>query len=352
MTPPRSVHDVTGAMEFLHLSAKCGQDPLLVQAAGGNTSIKADGLLWVKASGTELADALLKDIFVPVRLAPLLAGLERGDPACETSAAFVANELNLAGLRPSIETTFHAVLPQRVVVHVHCVETLSWACREDGEEELRTRLKGLPWVWAPYGRPGLPLSLQIKARLSPIPSVVVLGNHGLVVAGETVEAAAALLAEVGRRLRRPVAEARPANWGALEEAGNGSGYLPVRDAQVHAIATDRFRLGVASNGSLYPDHVIFLGPSVVVTRTGESAAAALAREPRPIAPLLLVPGAGALLPQGALPAAHALARCLADVTARLRPGEPLRYLKPTDEMALLNWDAEKYRQALAKRAIQ
>ena len=350
MTTHKSIRDVPGAMEFLHYSAKCGQDPLLVQAAGGNTSIKADGVLWVKASGTELADSLLKDIFVPVRLAPLLTGLERGDPACETSAAFVATEANPKGLRPSIETTFHAVLPQRVVVHVHCVETLAWACREDGEVELRTRLKGLDWMWVPYGRPGLPLSLQLKARLSPIPSVVVLGNHGLVVAAGTVEGAAKLLAEVGRRLRRPVAEAKPANWAKLEEAANGSSYLPVRDAQVHGIATDPFRLEVAATGSLYPDHVIFLGPSVVVLREGERVADALVREPRPIAPLLLVPGAGALLPQAALPAAHALARCLADVTARLRPGEALRYLKPTDEMALLNWDAEKYRQALAKRA--
>ncbi len=349
MTAHNSIRNVTGAMEFLHYSAKCGQDSLLVQAAGGNTSIKADGTLWVKASGTELADALLKDIFVPVRLAPLLTGLERGDPACETSAEFVVKEANPGGLRPSIETTFHAVLPQRVVIHVHCVETLSWACREDGETELRTRLKGLDWVWVPYGRPGLPLSLQIKARLSPVPSVIVLGNHGLIVAADTVDAAAKLLVEVGRRLRRPAVEAMPANWAQLEEVAAGSPYVPVRDAQVHGIANDPFRLQAASQGSLYPDHVIFLGPSVVVLKDGERAADALAREPRPIAPLLLVPGAGALLPLSALPAAHALARCLADVTARLRPGDPLRYLQPADEYALLNWDAEKYRQALAKR---
>lgn len=350
MTQHKSVRDVPGAMEFLHLSAKCGQDPLLVQAAGGNTSIKEDGVLWVKASGTELADTLLKDIFLPVRLAPLLTGLERGDPACETSADFVVKELNPKGLRPSIETTFHAVLPQRVVVHVHCVETISWASREDGEGELRTRLKGLDWVWVPYARPGLPLSMGLRARMSPIPSVVVLGNHGLVVAAETVEGAAKLLVEVGRLLRRPAAEPKPANWARLEEAAKGSSFVPVRDPQVHGIATDPFRLEVAAMGSLYPDHVIFLGPSVVVLGEGESAADALVREPRPIAPLLLVPGAGALLPQAALPSAHALARCLADVTARLRPGEPLHYLTPKDEMALLNWDAEKYRQALAKRA--
>ena len=349
MTTHTSVRDLPGATEFLHLSAKTGQDPLLVQGPGGNTSIKADGTLWVKASGTELADALLKDIFLPVRLSHLLAGLERGDPASETSADFVVKELNPKGLRPSIETTLHAVLPQRIVVHVHCVETLGWACRSDAEARLGERLNGLSWVFVPYARPGLPLTQGLSARLSPVPSVVVLGNHGLVVAGETVEAAAKLLAEVARRLRRLPAKARPANWAQLEAAAAGSSYLPVRDADVHAIATDPGRLAMAGKGSLYPDHVIFLGPSVIVLGEGESAAAALARAPRPIAPLLLLPGAGVLLPRDATPSVRALARCLADVTARLGSGDPLRYLQPADELALLNWDAEKYRQAMAKR---
>ena len=39
------------------LSARIGRDPLLVQASSGNTSIKADRILWVKASGKWLADA-------------------------------------------------------------------------------------------------------------------------------------------------------------------------------------------------------------------------------------------------------------------------------------------------------
>ena len=42
------------------LSAKLGSDPLLVQAAGGNTSLKRDGIMWIKASGTWLRDALAK----------------------------------------------------------------------------------------------------------------------------------------------------------------------------------------------------------------------------------------------------------------------------------------------------
>ena len=39
------------------LSAKVGANPLLVQAAGGNTSLKENGVLWIKASGTWLMNA-------------------------------------------------------------------------------------------------------------------------------------------------------------------------------------------------------------------------------------------------------------------------------------------------------
>lgn len=50
------------------LSARVGADPLLVQAAGGNTSIKGDGVMWIKASGTWLRDATAREIMVPVRI--------------------------------------------------------------------------------------------------------------------------------------------------------------------------------------------------------------------------------------------------------------------------------------------
>ena len=50
------------------LSAKLGNDLSLIQASGGNTSIKLDGKLWVKASGKKLKNALNEDIFVSLDL--------------------------------------------------------------------------------------------------------------------------------------------------------------------------------------------------------------------------------------------------------------------------------------------
>jgi hypothetical protein len=59
-----------------------------------------------------------------------------------------------------------------------------------------------------------------------------------------------------------------------------------------------------------------------------------------------VPEKGVLLPGDATPAIHAMARCLADVARRLKPEDPVRTLTLEEELALVNWDAEKYRQAL------
>jgi len=182
------------------VSAELGANRLLIQAAGGNTSIKADGVLWVKASGRWLAQALDEPIFAALDLPRLTAAMALGDPACETCDAFVRADLSAPGLRPSVETTLHAGLPQRVVLHVHCVETISNAVLEDGAARIAPLLDGLKWHWVPYTRPGFPLFQTI----TPGADVYVFANHGLVVAADTLEAAVALLATVGRRLARPI----------------------------------------------------------------------------------------------------------------------------------------------------
>ena len=136
------------------LSARVGADPWLVQAAGGNASLKDQGVLWIKASGTWLKDAARRDIFVPIDHAALLDALDRRDPAADACLPFVRADLDSTGLRPSIETSVHALMPQRVVVHVHCVNTIAWAIRDDAEARLADLLREFAWAFVPYARPG------------------------------------------------------------------------------------------------------------------------------------------------------------------------------------------------------
>ena len=87
-----------------YLSASIGADPMLVQGAGGNTSVKQAGVLWIKASGTWLKNARDDEIMVPVALAPLLDAVSHRSPAAEAAGQFTLADLNPRQLRPSIET--------------------------------------------------------------------------------------------------------------------------------------------------------------------------------------------------------------------------------------------------------
>ena len=109
------------------LSARIGADPLLVQGAGGNTSVKHGEIMWIKASGKWLSEAAREDMFVPVHFKPLLAALREGHPDAERAQKFIAGGHDANGLRPSIETSVHALLPQKIVAHVHCVSTIALA---------------------------------------------------------------------------------------------------------------------------------------------------------------------------------------------------------------------------------
>src|ERR1700736_3000630 len=166
------------------LSAKLGHNLDLVQAGGGNTSLKHNGTLWVKASGKWLAHAMDEEMFLPVPIVDILKCMD-GDNE------YIEEHTTASGqtLRPSVETSMHAVLPHRVVVHVHSVRTIAWAVRADMPAPLTDRLAGLRWEWIPYIHPGLILGKEIRARLSSKPDVLVLGNHGLVVAADDCDAA-------------------------------------------------------------------------------------------------------------------------------------------------------------------
>lgn len=353
-SPDRRALD--GDPEFralMALSAEVGADPLLVQAAGGNVSLKRGGVLWIKASGTWLKDALERDLMVPVDLDALRAAMAAGDRRADRGQAFVRRDLDVGGLRPSIETTVHCCLPQTVVVHVHCVETIAWSTLADAETALAAPLAGLNWAFIPYVRPGLPLARAIVARTGPETDVVILGNHGLVVAGDSVAAAADLLRDVSTRLRRPCRAAPDADLARLRALGDGSGYRLPKHASAHAAATDPLSRALAAAGSLYPDHVIFLGPAATVLALGETPAQAVARaaaRDRPPPVLLLVPGAGVLLAEDVSAGAEELAPCLSAVTARLGSADRVNYLTADQDAELTGWDAERYRRQLDKAA--
>ena len=327
-----------GLAELAAFSAEIGRDPEQVQAAGGNTSLKEAGVLWVKASGLWLADALERDIFVPVRARSRFCDGIAADAADPVSGAVMA-ALNPEGLRPSIETTLHALLPHRIVVHTHSVRTIALAIRS-GRRGAR-----LPSGWPA----ALGLGALLQARPAADPAVAERWRAGRRTCSSWATTAWSS-ARVGSRGTGAAGRGRAPPGRARRRRARRQPQAPRRRTAatrlpehplVHTLAVEPKRLQLGAAGSLYPDHVIFLGPAARSSRLGRSGRAGTSK-------LLF---------------GRVLARCSPRAPAQAPTSWPcawpwcwsgcrrtatLRYLTAADEAELINWDAEKYRQALAR----
>jgi rhamnose utilization protein RhaD (predicted bifunctional aldolase and dehydrogenase) len=333
-------------------SARLGSDIARTQGAGGNTSVKIDGVMWVKASGTWLAQALEREIFVPVAVAPLVAALREGDIRADKATDFVIEELNPSRLRPSIETSVHAVMPQPVVAHFHCVNTIAHAVRTDAQAAISKRMKDLPhlrWGMIPYRRPGMPLAREIARVAGGRPDILILRNHGIVVAGESVAEVAERIETVTRALAVTPRSPSAPDLDHLAEIAAGSPFRVPEEKETHAVALDPDACRIALAGSLYPDHVIFLGRRLGFLREGQ-APADLLRPGEAQPKMILVPGRGVLVSNELSPGGLAMARCLAEIALRIDPDATLDYLDDAQEHELTNWEAEQYRQKLDRQA--
>lgn len=322
--------------------ARLGADPLLVQGAGGNVSWKEGDVLWIKASGTWLSEAMQRDIFVPVDLRSLRRRIgdgEFGEPP---------EVLGTSRLRPSIETMLHALVPYPVVVHLHAIDVLARLVRESVRDDIAAclgpeALRG----FVPYRKPGVDLAREVAAVLSTSPAcrVVLLGNHGIVIGGEDVD-------DVDDELRRVLEATRivPPTIAPPARAGcripPGLRYEACDDPEVNTLATSPGLLRrVRNDWALYPDHVVFLGPTAVVCTEGDLPTLTFNGE---CPPFVFVEGRGVLQRTDVTRAQGVQLRCYWEVLRRQADEAVLSSLTDGDVGELMNWDAEKYRQAMAR----
>ena len=328
------------------LSAKIGADPLLVQGPGGNTSIKIGEVLWVKASGKSLKTATSEEIFIPINYEGVRQRLSEGE--LDPLNGQTVSSMTSSTLRPSIETTLHAIMADPVVVHVHCVNTIAWSVAQKAEMALSDFLRREKWAWIPYKRPGIPLAQEILMRKLESARILILGNHGLVITGEGPQEGEQLLKQVVKRLQLKPRLVHDRDATKLQDLCIGTAYCLPTNASWHSLGADVTNLSIVSGGSLYPDHVIFLGPGVAISKSGSLLRGDLRQQELP--KLLLVPQLGMLVLKGLSPVEKDMIQCLVDVVSRVSASQKIRYLTQLEEKALLNWDAEQYRVFLNTRS--
>lgn len=317
-------------------SATLGSDELLVQGAGGNISWKHGDILWVKASGTWLANAKKDNIFVPIDLAHLTDNINKGNFAVKPLLTAASS------MRPSIETVLHGLMPHRVVLHLHPVEILAYLVRKDVIPTFKTTLDGVvKWGIVDYSKPGEHLAKSIHKLLSSNKDidVVFLNNHGIVIGGETIEKVDSTLRLLLSKLKNSIAE-----WENLEVTvdKNPDGFSPIKDKELNQLATSPQAIEMLHKSwALFPDHVVFLGANAVIARNEHELE--MVAKSQKNAPFLFVEGKYVLQNDTATMAQMAQLRCYYEVIRRQTSADTLQALSDKQVHELINWEAEAHR---------
>lgn len=190
------------------VSRYLGENPDFAMAGGGNTSVKTGDTLWVKASGAVLGK-LGKDDFVPLDRDKLESIIQKAPEGGDTVRPreikielFRACRSPEKGLTPSIESLLHHSLGHVYVVHTHPTVVNGLMCSAEAEERT-AEIFGDDALYIPFAVPGDALFQLFRERAAAYsrrynrePNIILLQNHGLIVAADSVEEIRRIHAEV------------------------------------------------------------------------------------------------------------------------------------------------------------
>jgi rhamnose utilization protein RhaD (predicted bifunctional aldolase and dehydrogenase) len=310
-----AAHAVSENDELLalrELARRVGSDLLLSQGSSGNCSLKTNGVLWIKASGKWMSDAMSSDFLLPLSLRAVNQAIFRGlEPADKFPGA-------------SLETALHATMPHRVVLHVHSVNTIAWAVRKDAAQSLSAVLDDLPWKWVPYTPSGLALANGVRDALKKRPDaqVFVLGNHGLVIGADDQGGLEMILAEVERRLALPVRSSVKPDFEGLGELCMGTGWKVPQDDELHALGNDLITREILARGLLVPSQAALAD----LFRPAHICRETLSTRIAETTPFLILENQGVLIRPNAQWGDIALLSGLVKVARRIEAKSPVRYL--------------------------
>ena len=326
---------------LIEITEKVGNDINLVQGPGGNISYKNDGFMYIKASGTKMSDVKKRNIFVKTDHIKIIKGIENEDKDLKKKY-WVDND----SIRPSIETSMHALMPHKCVLHVHCVNTLSWVVQENYQNKISFLLKGENWSSIPYIKPGISLSKEIKKIIDTKNSdIILLSNHGIVVGAETPSEVYAITKGISEKLYQKELKKTKISLNDFDKYLSFKKYKLPKYEYVHNIAFSNRHSIIAANGDLFPDQIVFLknGIKIIESISDLESLLTLSNEEHPV---ILIPNQGLLVPNNFKEVNEITLFGLTMIISRIPQNSTIKYLTKKDRSELLNWDLEKLRQKM------
>ncbi|ORC35106.1 hypothetical protein B4O97_10245 [Marispirochaeta aestuarii] len=362
-----------GIKDLTEITNRYGGDKDFVLAGGGNTSFKDGEVMFVKPSGTSMADIGPGD-FVKMDLPGLKEIMKRQYP--EQSAAREAMALEdlmnarVPGesRRPSVETLLHALLPYKYVVHTHPALVNGLTCSVLGPE-IAEELFGTEALWVPVVNPGYILARTINDMLEKHraggggDSIIFLQNHGVFIQADTLAAIDAVYDKVvsaltSRLKRFPVRDftvPSALSEDAVADMVSGDAELKAAgalNADLEAYLQDSESFEPLSL-SFTPDHIVYCGFKPLYCEGAEEIADAYREHAATFgapAKILAVRGAG-IFGLGSTARAAELAREVfldgVKIAVYTESFGGHRFM-PRDKIDFIrNWEVEQYRSSVS-----
>jgi len=282
------------------ISRYYGKDPEYVLAGGGNTSWKDGETLYVKASGTSLADAV-PDSFVKMERKALAVIWEKQYPeSSDGRESAVLTDLMSArkpgeeNKRPSVETLLHDILPFAFVVHLHPALVNGLTCSQRGEKAAE-EIFGKDAIWIAPVNPGYELAKTVKAAIDDYKSrngksaaVIFLQNHGVFVGDNSAEGIKKIYGEImdkiGERIKRHPdfsdekilsinsdSQIEPQISDLMKTlAGLAGSAVFMRSGEITKLVKDRASFAPISS-AFTPDHIVYAGSEPLFIEENTSA---------------------------------------------------------------------------------
>jgi len=184
--------------KLIEISRFYGQKKDFVIAGGGNTSFKNNKYIWVKASGTSLA-TIDENGFVCLDREKLkiIGNYKYSENPFEREKQ-VKKHLYEAivdldtGLRPSVETSLHDIIPYSFVVHTHPTLINGLLCARNSKNIVKEIFQDALYV--EYTDPGYMLFKTVITKIENFqkekgysPKIIFLENHGVFVAADSID---------------------------------------------------------------------------------------------------------------------------------------------------------------------
>lgn len=374
--------------DLVQISLYYGEDPDMIQAGGGNTSLKADEQMWVKASGITLKDVGGKEDFVAIDLDKVksiltdktLLNLSDSERDIKINKQLLSSKIEDVFHRPSIETFLHALMKGKFVVHTHPVYVNAIVCSVDGRETVSRLFNESEYIWIPYRKPGYPLGyalytaiLEHYNKFNIVPSIVFLQNHGLIISGNSVKDIKRLTEKVIYSIYEYFGNYKREDTGFNKSSIHENLMLTFQKVISKFLQTTPFRLmwsqcsyvnilsfnanfmNIALKGALYPDHIVYCGEHPLILGKDDNEVAiknkalkfieTLGYEPR----YVITPEVGVLIVGANAKELNVreemLRTYIKTLMLILKRSQPV-FIADDECKYLAHWEAERYRQNL------